>query len=302
LATIASAPEPVPASAGILTRGRPVVANRLLNAVSILAPIAGTAYALWHWERLAPTALSWALFAVFFAAEVIGVSLGLHRYFTHKSFETSAAGRALLGVLGSLAFQAPIERWVADHRRHHRYTDGPLDPHSPHWIGGRPPRWRWLGLLHAHVAWMFYCPLSDPARYAPDIARDPIARWCTRLYWPLCGVSLALPAALGYALGGAPEAARGFFWAGCFRVALLQQITWTINSVGHAFGAKEPGARDESRNSPLLAIALLGEGLHGFHHRHPTAAVFAPERLDLGGWLLTRLERLGLVWNVKRVR
>ena len=288
------------ARAGIVTRGRAVIANRLLNAVSILGPLAGAGYGIWHWDRFAPTGTSWALFALFFVGEVIGVSLGLHRHFTHRSFEAGPGMRALLGVLGSFAFQAPIERWVADHRRHHRYTDGPLDPHSPHWIGGRPARPRWLGLLHAHVAWMFYCPLTDPARYAPDIARDPIARWCTRLYWPLCALSLGLPAALGYALGGAPEAARGFFWAGCFRVALLQQITWTINSVGHAFGARQPGGRDESRNSRLLALVLLGEGLHGFHHRHPAAAVFAPERFDLGGWLLARLERLGLVWNVKR--
>ena len=286
---------------GILTSGEAVRSNRILNAISILLPIAASIYAVVHWHRFAPTAVTLALFGLFFIAQTVGVGIGLHRYFTHAAFETGPVLRTILAVLGSGSFQGPIDRWVADHRRHHRYTDQPLDPHSPHWIAGRRPGSRLLGLLHAHVTWMFWCPLSDPRRYARDILRDPISAWCSRHYWLLSALSVLAPALLGYLAGGRAEAVRGLLWAGFFRVALIHQITWSINSIAHSFGRKPEGAQDESRDITLFAFLIVGEGFHAFHHRHPSAAINQPERLDFGGYLIKAMERAGLAWNLKRV-
>ena len=44
-----------------------------------------------------------------------------------------------LAVAGSMAVEGPVIRWVADHRRHHAYSDGEGDPHSPWRYGGGLP-------------------------------------------------------------------------------------------------------------------------------------------------------------------
>ena len=290
------------AHAGIVHEGDAVRSNRRLNAISILLPatMTGLALALLVVDGWAPTATTLTLFALFFVLQLLGISVGLHRYFTHQAFRTGRAIRVFLAVTGSWAFQGPIDRWVADHRRHHRFTDAPLDPHSPYWVEDVAAGSRAAGLFHAHMGWMFTCPLSDPQRYASDILRDPITRWCSAHYWWLCASSVLAPGLLGWLLGGAREGWLCALWGGFVRVALLQQITWSVNSVGHSFGRKLPGSRDESRDIPLLAVLLFGDGLHSYHHRYPTAAMNHPLRLDLNGQLLTLLERLGLVWDLRR--
>jgi stearoyl-CoA desaturase (delta-9 desaturase) len=45
--------------------------------------------------------------------------------------------RIALAVAGSLALQGPVITWVADHRRHHAFSDKEGDPHSP-WLFGTP--------------------------------------------------------------------------------------------------------------------------------------------------------------------
>lgn len=284
---------------GVIVAPGPVAANRRLNALSIFVPLGGVALGLALAPRVRPTWLTVAIFLVFFVAETLGLGLGLHRLFSHHAFRIGTIGRAVLAVLGSFGMQGPIDRWVADHRRHHRFTDRPGDPHSPHWADGSPVS-RLAGLWHAHFRWMLTCDVSDKERYAADIRRDPITRWCSDHYAWLCASSLLAPALVGWTLGGGAEAARGFFWAGCFRVVLLQHLTWSVNSLGHMFGTRVPGSFDEARDNRWLAIALFGEGLHSYHHSHPLAAVNEPRRLDLNGWILSRLERIGVVWGLKR--
>ena len=285
---------------GVITEPGAVRANRRLNALSIAAPLAGFLGGLLWLPGIAPTATTLALFLAFFVAETIGVGIGLHRFFSHRAFEAGPGVRAALGVLGSWGMQGPIERWVADHRRHHRFADRRGDPHSP-WQGDAgAPRSRLAGLWHAHFAWMLTGEVSDPARYAADVRRDPVSRWCSDHYAWLCASSLLAPALAGALFGGAPEAARAFVWAGCLRVALLQQLTWSVNSFGHVFGTRVPGATSEGRDQLGLALLLFGEGLHSFHHRYPSAAVNEPARLDLHGAILVALARAGLVWRLRR--
>lgn len=286
-------------SAGIIVEGSAVRANRVINAVSILVPFLGSLMIPLAWPLLAPTRTTFAIFVVFFVLEVLGIGIALHRYFTHRAFQTGRVLRTILAVLGSSALQGPIDRWVADHRRHHRFADQPLDPHSPHWMNGHRPRWRWLGLVNAHVFWLFYCPLTDPDRYAADIRRDPISGWCSRHYGWFAGGSLLVPAVVGLASGGVDEAILCFFWAGCLRVTVLHHLTWSINSLGHSFGRQVPGSRDQSRDITFFSLVLFGEGFHSYHHAHPNAAVNEPSQLDIGGFVLRGLRRVGLVWDLK---
>jgi len=284
---------------GIVRDRWPVRANQILNGLSIAAPIViGSLTALMMGASALPGSTTYGVFGVFFVLNVIGLGIGLHRYFTHAAFRTSAVLRAFLAVTGSWSMQGPIDRWVADHRRHHRFTDSPGDPHSPYWINQKPESGKIRGLLHAHFLWMFAQDVSDKARYAEDIRKDPISGWCSRQYALLCVTSLFLPGLVGGLIGGWDEAWRCILWAGCARVFILHQLTWSVNSIGHMFGTQRSEVKNQARDNIALAFLLVGEGLHHYHHQNPRAAVNKPLALDWGGALLLGAEKAGLVWDL----
>ncbi|HEY0586928.1 MAG TPA: acyl-CoA desaturase [Pseudoduganella sp.] len=274
--------------------------NRVLNLASIFLPwILMAALAASVRTPLAPTAATLITFAAFFGLTVIGVAIGMHRYFTHHAFKTSGVIKVCLGVLGTWAMQGDITRWVADHRRHHRFADKQYDPHSPWFSDQGPISNRLLGWFHAHTGWMIYGRVSQPARYAPDCLTDRSIAILSRYYWPIVAVGLVLPGAVGYLAGGEDEMVRCIFWAGAARVALLHQLTWSVNSFGHLFGRKVDGSDNEARDNTFFALLLLGEGLHSHHHARPTSAMNEPKHLDFGGWLIRGFEKLGLVWHLR---
>jgi stearoyl-CoA desaturase (Delta-9 desaturase) len=274
--------------------------NRFLNWASISLPwiVMAAMAAAGPWQ-LAPTAATTVIFIVFFFLTVLGVAIGLHRYFTHHAFKTSTVMKVCLGVLGTWAMQGDITRWVADHRRHHRFADRRFDPHSPWYSDHGPISNRLLGWFHAHMGWMFYGRASQKERYAADCLADRSIAVLSKYYWPIVGLGLVLPAAAGFAVGGEAESYRCLFWAGAARVALLHQLTWSVNSLGHMFGNKVAGSDNESRDNILFALLLLGEGFHSHHHQRPTAAVNEPRHLDAGGWIIRGWEKLGLVWQLR---
>jgi len=242
-----------------------------------------------------------ATFAVLYVVTGLGITLGYHRLLAHRAFRTGPALRALLAIAGAMAVQGPALRWVADHRRHHGFTDHDGDPHSP-WTpapaGGRGAR----GLWHAHVGWFFDDEKTAVRRFAPDLIRDPVVARVDRLYpvWML--LTLALPGAIGFLGDGAPGAVRGIVWGGLTRVFVGQHVTWSINSIGHAFGTRRFATPDQSRNNRLLAWLALGEGWHNNHHAFPRAAIhgMSPGEIDPSGLVLRALERLGLVHDLHR--
>lgn len=288
-------------SAGIEIEAAAHAANRRLNAISIIVPATGTLAAFASLPFVQPSATTLAVFALFFALTGFGITLGLHRYFTHRTYSTSPAVAAFLAVFGTWSFQGPISRWVADHRRHHRFSDQEFDPHSPYWDGERPIGSMLEGFLHSHLLWMFTGLRSSERRYAADIEKSPVAGFVSRWYWPIAASGVMLPAAVGYAFGGPGEMVACTLWAGFARIALLHQLTWSVNSFGHMVGARQAGATDEARDNPILALLILGEGLHGFHHRYPSAAIKSPARFDATGGLILLLEKLGVVWDVNRI-
>ena len=242
-----------------------------------------------------------ATFAVLYVVTGLGITLGYHRLLAHRAFRTGPVLRALLAIAGAMAVQGPALRWVADHRRHHGFTDRDGDPHSP-WTPAREDESRARGLRHAHVGWFFDEEKTVVRRFAPDLIRDPVVARVDRLYpvWML--LTLAVPVAIGLLVDGASGAVRGLLWGGLTRVFVVQHVTWSINSIGHAFGTRRFDTPDESRNNRLLAWLALGEGWHNNHHAFPRAAVhgMAPGEIDPSGLVLRVLERLGLVRDLHR--
>ena len=99
--------------------------------------------------------------------------------------------------------RAPIISWVADHRKHHAFSDEEGDPHSPHVGHGGGWRGALKGLWHAHVGWLFiHTHRGNKERYAPDLLADPLIRWVDRTFVLWVAVGLLVPFVLGYSIGG----------------------------------------------------------------------------------------------------
>ena len=234
-----------------------------------------------------------------------GITVGFHRLLTHRSFETGPAVRTTFAVLGSMAVQGPVINWVADHRKHHAFTDEEGDPHSPH-LSRRPGLLGALsGLWHAHVGWLFtHQGRAERERYAPDLLRDPALQRVDRLFFAWVAVGLAVPFLLGWLLGGTLGAAlTALLWVWLVLIFLLHHVTFAINSLCHFLGRRRFQTDDESRNVAWLAPLSFGEAWHHNHHAFPTSAFHGLRRweIDPGGWLIRGLERAGLAWNVRRI-
>lgn len=250
--------------------------------------------------------LSWTdvtLAVVFYFLSGLGVTVGFHRYLTHGSFKAKRPLRVGLAVAGSLAIQGDVVQWVADHRRHHAYSDVEGDPHSP-WRYGASVRGLTKGLFYSHMGWLFHRELSNRARFAPDLEADPAIRRVASLFPVLVIASVLAPAAIGGMLTWSWQGAlTAFFWAGLVRVGLLHHVTWSINSVCHVFGERPFEVRkgDKAANFWPLAILSFGESWHNLHHADPTCARHGALRgqIDLTARTIWLLEKFGWVYDVR---
>jgi stearoyl-CoA desaturase (Delta-9 desaturase) len=278
-------------------------ASKLITLAAVIVPPLGLLSAaglLWG------VALSWldvALFAILYTACGLGVSVGYHRLFTHRSFETMPWIRGALAILGAMSTQGPVTQWVTDHRKHHALSDRDGDPHSPHSAVGEGWRARVAGFAHAHVTWLFGIKgMERGEQYGRDVYADPVLRTVDRLYFVWVALTFAVPFALGYAIGGsAGAAAEALVWAGLIRVFVYQHATFSVNSICHMFGHRSYRSRDESRNNRWVAALTFGEGWHNNHHAFPSSARHGLDRLQLdpAWWTIRGLEQLGLAWDVK---
>jgi stearoyl-CoA desaturase (delta-9 desaturase) len=285
-----------PALEGTKRRGEQV-ALYLLVIVPFAAVLAAIPVS-WGWG------LSWTdviLFVAFYLVSGLGVTVGYHRYFTHGSFRANRPLRIALAAAGSLAIEGPVIRWVADHRRHHAFSDREGDPHSP-WRYGSSTRALVKGLFFAHIGWMFEVGLTNREKYTPDLLRDPDIQAVDRSFPALLAVSMLAPALIGGLVTLSwTGAVTAFFWASLVRICLLHHVTWSINSICHTIGQRPFAARDKSANFWPLALLSFGESWHNMHHADPTAARHGVLRgqVDPSARVIWGFERLGWVTDVR---
>src|SRR4051794_30549524 len=253
---------------------------------------------LWGWG------LGWTdvgLAVGFYLVSSLGVTVGYHRHFTHGSFKANRPLRIALAVAGGLASQGSVVDWVADHRRHHAFSDREGDPHSP-WLFGTSPAAIAKGFWHAHMGWLFERDQTNAERFAPDLLADRDVLAVDRLFVPLTVVTLGLPGVLGglitWSLWGGITA---LFWAGLVRVALLHHVTWSVTSICHMVGSRPFESRDRAANFWPLAILSMGESWHNSHHADPTGARHGVLRgqLDISARLIWVFEKLGWATHVR---
>jgi stearoyl-CoA desaturase (delta-9 desaturase) len=230
-----------------------------------------------------PTAL--VLLAATYLIRMFGITGVYHRYFAHRSYKTSRVMQFLLACLGCSALQKGPLWWASHHRRHHRFSDTPDDPHSPHVTS----------FWGSHIGWV----LSKDSNHTPwddikDWSRYPELRWLDRNHW-VPGILLAVAC---YLIGGW----SGLVWGFVVSTVVLYHATFTINSISHLIGTRRYATSDDSRNNFVLAIITLGEGWHNNHHHYQSSANqgFFWWEIDISFMVLRVLALFGLVWDLRR--
>lgn len=274
-----------------------------LTALAVmLVPFVGFIFALQRAIDGRMTYIDMTLFAVFYFLHMGGITMGFHRYLAHKAYATSAFFEGLLLICGSMAAQGPIMFWITTHRRHHTYSDQPGDPHSPNlhgdgWLG------RLRGIWYAHMPWMLAKDVSSWTFFAPDVLANRRQFFYHRTYSLWIVLGLALPTLIGGLIGGSWDAAlSGFLFGGLARIFLANQAAWCVGSVSHMIGSKPFKTNDNSANNWTVAILTFGEGLQNNHHAFPGSYRHGVKwwEPDLSGWILTALEKLGVVWDLRQ--
>lgn len=235
------------------------------------------------WTGVTSTGVVLGLITYF--ARHVGLVIGYHRYFAHRSFKTSRWFQFVLALHGSLCAERGALWWAQTHRHHHRFSDTPNDIHSP---------W-YQGILYSHSGWFL-----DPRhrhvdlKRVPDLARFPELVWIDR--WaalPLVTYAVAISLAFGL---------TGFVWGFCVSTVMIWHTTHTIQSISHRLGGvRRYPTNDESRNHWLVGVIALGDGWHNNHHYYPGSARhgFFWWEIDLAWYLLKGLALTGVIWNVK---
>jgi stearoyl-CoA desaturase (delta-9 desaturase) len=282
-------------------------AHKIANFLGIVGPLVGLiiAMALLWGSYFHPHDL--VLLIVGYLLTGIGITVGYHRLFTHRAFATKKWVRYTFAILGSMAVEGPILAWVADHRKHHQFSDQHGDPHSPHLMEGEGFVAALKNLFHAHVGWLFVAEgRAEIQKYVPDLLAERGLRIIHKLFGVWLAISLIVPGLVGYFLvGNWRGALTGVLWGGAIRIFLLHHVTFSINSICHFWGRRNFKSSDESRNVWLLSLISFGESWHNNHHAFPTSAFHGMKKLeaamDPGGWVITGLEKLGLAWKVVRI-
>jgi stearoyl-CoA desaturase (Delta-9 desaturase) len=279
--------------------------DRIITGTVTVLPVAALGIVGW---QLWNDALGWSdiiVFLIAYAATALGVTVGFHRHLTHRAFKARRWVRGTLAILGSAAIEGPVISWVADHRKHHAFSDEEGDPHSPHVDHGHGWRGAFKGLWHAHVGWLFiHTHRGNRKRYAPDLLADPLIRFIDGTFVLWVTVGLLVPAGLGYLIGGSLSTAlTGLLWGGLVRMLVVHHVTYSINSLCHFFGRRAFDTGDESRNLFWLAPFTFGEAWHNNHHAFPTSYRHGMRswQIDISAWVIWALERTGLAWDVVRI-
>jgi stearoyl-CoA desaturase (delta-9 desaturase) len=233
----------------------------------------------------------WVLSFVMYIVTGMGITVGYHRLVSHQSFECPGWVKACILIAGGWALQNSALKWGGDHIRHHAKTDKEEDPYNVT-----------KGFWHSHCGWLFYNTPHRTEKYEIRLRRDPVVMWQHRYYWPIVVTGLLLPFVLGVWHGGLQGGIAAFLLGGLFRMFMVLNSTFTINSLCHMIGTQPHGTQDSSRDSWLISFVSFGEGYHNFHHTYARDFRNGPKwyNFDPSKWIIYTLWLLGLAHNLRR--
>jgi stearoyl-CoA desaturase (delta-9 desaturase) len=260
------------------------LAEKIAVLFIVVTPFIGTLYAMaMLWNQWVDW-LDVTLMVVLYVISGMGITVGFHRMLTHKSFEAKPWLKRVLLIAGTMAVEGDAMTWASTHIQHHAHSDGEDDPHSP-----------LEGLWHSHMGWMFNHKNNIDV-YGTWLKKDPDVVWVSKTWLLWVALGLVIPTLIaGWS---------GLIWGGLVRIFLTHHITWSVNSICHTFGSRDYQTRDASRNNFIVGLLAFGEGWHNNHHAFPRSAFHGLRwwQIDISAYFIRGMEKLGLVWNVVRVK
>ena len=246
----------------------------------------------------------WVLLGLMYMFSGLGITMGYHRLFSHKTYKTHPVIENILLVAGSMGLQDSTLNWCKKHRDHHAFTDSAKDPYNAK-----------LGFLWSHVLWVFYEPKSAPAEprrssdeetlvaaypNCKDLVKNPRVRrqhvYCLTVG---NGLSVGVPIVVGLLAG---DVLGYLMVAGFLRAAIFQHCTFSVNSFAHLWGRQEYLNHTTARDSSLVALITMGEGYHNYHHSQPTDYRNGVKwhDYDPAKWVIALFHEFGWTWDLKR--
>lgn len=229
----------------------------------------------------------------------IAVGIGLHRLWSHNSYKVHPFVETILAIVSAATLQGPILAWASDHHRHHTFTDKERDPHSPKRFSNPV-----LGFLWSHIGWMLFekTPKHIEKITLVKLGRNKIVKWQLDYYWWIAIIMNTLvPMFIGYCIEPSWQSVfTAYLFIGLGR-ALQQECTFFVNSACHFWG-RRPYAKGTARDIWWLAMVLLGENWHNFHHAFPSDYRNGHKwyHFDVHKWIIAGLEKIGLAHNLDR--
>ena len=261
----------------------------LINVAALtLIPIAGifgTIFHIWNYGIVWQEPL---LLFVFWIITGLGITVGYHRLFSHRSFKAHPILEWTMAIIGAAALENSALKWCSDHRRHHKHLDTEKDPYSIT-----------KGFFHAHMGWILE---NNPApiEKVQDLEEKPALRFQYKYYLPIFFIfGILLPILLG-CLWGRPLGA--LFWGVLLRITLVHHFTYFINSLCHYIGVKPYDPQSSSGDTWYVALLTFGEGFHNYHHKFQWDYRNGIRwfHFDPGKWMIWSLSKIGLANNLKK--
>lgn len=221
----------------------------------------------------------------------LGITVGYHRLFSHKSYRANNFLKIILLLLGGAAFEGSAREWCCAHRKHHRFVDRQGDPYNIN-----------KGFWYAHVGWVILKADQSDESNIPDLMQDRLVRFQDRFYLPLSIlISVLIPTGIAATWG---DLIGGFLVASCLRIFLNLNFTFFINSYCHYFGRQTYSDRHTARDSWLISFFTYGEGYHNFHHSFETdyRNGIRYYQWDPSKWFIKLCSYVGLVSHLKKAQ
>jgi len=208
--------------------------------------------------------------------QLIGHSIGMHRYFSHKAFDTTPFGEKLMAWTSFLLGVGSPIQYARNHRQHHRVTDQEMDWHSPN-VDGK--LYTALGVWEFNsLSWFMKRGGTSPR----DLIAHPTYRYIHDHYYKIWYSLLAITALIDWRIP-------------VYLLALPSliyhiELNVFVNCIGHSWGYRNFDNPDKSKNNQWVQTWTLGEGLHNNHHAHPRLYDFAVKKgeSDISAWIIDK--------------
>lgn len=238
------------------------------------------------------------LFAIFiYHLSLFGITAGVHRLWSHRSYKAKLPFRIILAICNSFAYQNSVYVWARDHRVHHKYTETDADPVNSS-----------RGFFFSHCGWLMCKKHPDVQRIGgkvdlSDILADPVVAFQKKYYIPSVVLfCVAIPTLVPYYCWGES------LWNAYFVCFLLRYIaalnaTWFVNSAAHMWGYRPYDANIAPVENHTVSMLTLGEGWHNFHHTFPWDYSTSEWgwNINLTTFILDQFAKIGWVYDRRYV-